>query len=593
MSKTISPPKPNMSSGCIAKRPNGDKCGNKTSPKLGNKYCNKHAKIWRLEDCAKRGKKMCTSRTQCDPNKPGQKAELSINDPFAHCEACRKRESGMDKQRRDCTYAQSEKLIRTNSNKRVCTMCPVDNNEHPIENMGVCQDGKLASKCKKHLEESRKTDRNRDQERRRKSKREYEHTEKRRKYKRDYKEENPDVNYRGYSKYRKRQLEKDPEGYRKKNSETAKRYREKNKEKVRECQQKSHQKSPVYYRYYCRQAEDRGYDITLTKEQLHDIVTKECDYCDHIDEDFNGIDRIDNDIGYTIENVVPACKNCNNMKNTMCKEVFVTRCMNIAKNNNLCDPIILFDIRHNYNTKVSYEELYNLYRYSAKRRKKEFNLTKDEFSHITEGNCYICKRENSKTHKNGIDRVDNKKGYEVENCKACCGDCNYMKRDLDLDVFLNYCKKISIKYRKRYPEITLGFMEKCLDKGTDNVVCLLKKNHNKPSKESRKCISKRRRDDRHAKTMASKTDEKIEERAAEIKRNRQKKMKKFDSESESDDDVSDTVYMSLKDECSEEFDDVYEKDYSGSDDSDASESSEEEIRVVTSGTRKSNYKRKK
>lgn len=44
---------------------------------------------------------------------------------------------------------------------------------------------------------------------------------------------------------------------------------------------------------------------------------------------------------------------------------------------------------------------------------------------------------------NGIDRVDNTKGYSVSNCVSCCYDCNKMKGTLDYITFINRCKHIS------------------------------------------------------------------------------------------------------------------------------------------------------
>ena len=63
--------------------------------------------------------------------------------------------------------------------------------------------------------------------------------------------------------------------------------------------------------------------FTLTEEQFINIITKNCTYCGQppkskrlrykIENDFlfNGIDRVDNSVGYTIENCVPCCKMCN------------------------------------------------------------------------------------------------------------------------------------------------------------------------------------------------------------------------------------------------------------------------------------------
>ncbi len=43
---------------------------------------------------------------------------------------------------------------------------------------------------------------------------------------------------------------------------------------------------------------------------------------------------------------------------------------------------------------------------------------------------------------NGIDRVKNEVGYEVENCVACCKTCNIMKQGLSKEDFLNHIKGV-------------------------------------------------------------------------------------------------------------------------------------------------------
>ena len=39
----------------------------------------------------------------------------------------------------------------------------------------------------------------------------------------------------------------------------------------------------------------------------------------------NGIDRMNNNIGYEISNVVPCCSVCNKMKSSLSKEEFLTQ----------------------------------------------------------------------------------------------------------------------------------------------------------------------------------------------------------------------------------------------------------------------------
>ena len=41
------------------------------------------------------------------------------------------------------------------------------------------------------------------------------------------------------------------------------------------------------------------------------------------DYTYNGIDRVDNTRGYTLDNVVPCCFKCNRAKDTMTKEEFL------------------------------------------------------------------------------------------------------------------------------------------------------------------------------------------------------------------------------------------------------------------------------
>ena len=73
-------------------------------------------------------------------------------------------------------------------------------------------------------------------------------------------------------------------------------------------------------------ARDRGYEWALTKEQVRILTKQDCRYCgveprqvargsgmngDYI---YNGLDRVDNDRGYEVGNVVPCCGVCNSAK---------------------------------------------------------------------------------------------------------------------------------------------------------------------------------------------------------------------------------------------------------------------------------------
>lgn len=104
------------------------------------------------------------------------------------------------------------------------------------------------------------------------------------------------------------------------------------------------------------------------------------------------------------------------------------------------------------NREMTFNLLYSSYIKSAKLRKLEFKLTKEEFKNLTKKECFYC---GSNPHTiikpnapgggyiyNGIDRKNNNKGYILENCVSCCKTCNYSKLKLSVDDFLNHVKKI-------------------------------------------------------------------------------------------------------------------------------------------------------
>ena len=68
-----------------------------------------------------------------------------------------------------------------------------------------------------------------------------------------------------------------------------------------------------YYRCML-QAERRGKQFSLSEKEFFRMITEPCFYCGELDG-YNGVDRVDNSIGYTDSNCVPCCKNCNSMKN--------------------------------------------------------------------------------------------------------------------------------------------------------------------------------------------------------------------------------------------------------------------------------------
>lgn len=64
-------------------------------------------------------------------------------------------------------------------------------------------------------------------------------------------------------------------------------------------------------------ARENGYEFGLDREAYTDLILANCAYCGAAPNPVNGVDRVDNSIGYTVKNSVTACSICNYAKRTM------------------------------------------------------------------------------------------------------------------------------------------------------------------------------------------------------------------------------------------------------------------------------------
>jgi hypothetical protein len=81
------------------------------------------------------------------------------------------------------------------------------------------------------------------------------------------------------------------------------------------------------YSNYRRGARKRHLDFNLTKEEFFSIAKDRCHYCggEPISNfGFNGIDRVNNSVGYVKENCVPCCSICNMAKKEMNVKDFIS-----------------------------------------------------------------------------------------------------------------------------------------------------------------------------------------------------------------------------------------------------------------------------
>lgn len=98
--------------------------------------------------------------------------------------------------------------------------------------------------------------------------------------------------------------------------------------------------------------------------------------------------------------------------------------------------------------------LMSYYKRKSSLKGREFALTFDQFKRLVQGICSYCgsapmqklKRLTSdkpQIYYNGIDRINSKEGYVLENCVTACRICNQSKSDLSLEQFKDHIKRIS------------------------------------------------------------------------------------------------------------------------------------------------------
>lgn len=103
-----------------------------------------------------------------------------------------------------------------------------------------------------------------------------------------------------------------------------------------------------HYNTYRHGADSRGYAFEISIEEFILCTSGNCVYCGSDPEEFqtrrrdkfemsgyaaNGIDRVDNSIGYVVGNIVPCCSACNKGKGKMTKDGFIKMCKAVAAHN--------------------------------------------------------------------------------------------------------------------------------------------------------------------------------------------------------------------------------------------------------------------
>lgn len=101
-------------------------------------------------------------------------------------------------------------------------------------------------------------------------------------------------------------------------------------------------------------------------------------------------------------------------------------------------------MRKNYG-EASFNRVYKRYKDGAKQRNVSFHLSKKFMREMTSSECFYCGRKPEQVIRdgsyfgdyvfNGIDRIDNSKGYIKGNVVPCCKRCNIAKHILAVQSF--------------------------------------------------------------------------------------------------------------------------------------------------------------
>lgn len=96
---------------------------------------------------------------------------------------------------------------------------------------------------------------------------------------------------------------------------------------------------------------------------------------------------------------------------------------------------------------------------AAKRRKLDWTISFEHFSELCKEKCYYCANKIGDRNKStyaALDRIDNSRGYVIDNVLPSCSSCNYIRGDL---LTVDETKKmiellVEIRFGKVLPPVT-------------------------------------------------------------------------------------------------------------------------------------------
>jgi len=402
---------------CIDKTQSGESCNNRIAYKEYG-LCASHYKSMmlkkQLRDEKEKGILRCSSHTNCGLDSH-EKAILPNNE-FRHCEYCRKIERMSNKEHNKQEIEKHKKEDEQLENHRGCwTCCNIFEEKEFLNSKG--EYGNHCAKC-------RETRAKKEQERDRKGR---EISEEAKETKKIWRMNHPDKIKEYLDKHRQTEHYKNRQDER---NRILREYRTNNPEKFYRYNETRRQDIEYKLSYYKSRAKELKFEWNITDEYALQLFSEPCFYCNQYnDYNINGIDRVKNVFGYNENNVVSCCTECNMIKCDMDVTIFLNKVEHILTYNKIINGSL-------YKFDGDGKKTFRMKLMEANEREIYIDITEQIFNEISKNPCYICGKENSDYHSNGIDRVDNFKNYIKNNIQSCCGNCNYMKGELKLSYFI-------------------------------------------------------------------------------------------------------------------------------------------------------------
>ena len=226
------------------------------------------------------------------------------------------------------------------------------------------------------------------------------------------------------------------------------------------------------------------HDWSLTYEEFLAFWQKPCNYCG-AEIKTCSLDRVDASLGYSVDNVVPCCHDCNQFKMDQAVEDFKAQIaalyLNLdgirnvkpfdfdsatAEHCHICGELNSDHIKkcREFSKKTFYKTeeeraigkkkivndnaktprgRYSTYKKKAKFKEISWLLSQDDFFKMWKKPCSYCLMGIGGI---GVDRIDSFIGYQADNVTPCCGRCNAGKMNHSASGFADLIERIYIKF---------------------------------------------------------------------------------------------------------------------------------------------------